>query len=161
MQRHIAGSCSVCCLSGPQPFLSESVFQPFSSQGVLVPGLNPQEAGLILPHWPFFCVQLSGLSRPLWRAAQSYGVINHSSWFCVICKFAEGAFHPLSRPLMEVLNSIGLSTEPWSIPLVTNPQVDFVLLIATPLHPFLQPVFNPTLVSTYLTCTLPVCLKSK
>ncbi|GAB0181629.1 hypothetical protein GRJ2_000628200 [Grus japonensis] len=57
--------------------------------------------------------------------------IIHFSRFCVISKLAGLHSAPSSRSLMKILNRTGPSIDPWTTPLVTGLQLDFVPLITT------------------------------
>lgn len=70
-----------------------------------------------------FVVPVSGVTT-IW-------CINYSSWFCIIWKIAEYALCPITRSLMMTLSSTGPTINPWGTPLVTDLQLDFVLLIIT------------------------------
>lgn len=49
----------------------------------------------------FLCAHFSSLSRCFWMAAQHYGVVNHSSQFCIITRLAEEECYPFIQIIDE------------------------------------------------------------
>ena len=99
--------------SAPNLYWCTQLFLP-RCRTPLLPLLN-------LIRFPF--TQLSSLSRSCWMAAQPSG---HSSQICIISKLAEGTFYPFIKVIVDILNKIGPSTDPWELPLATSLQVDSV-----------------------------------
>lgn len=57
--------------------------------------------------------------------------INCSSLFCIIWKIAEYALCPITKSLVMMLSSYHPTINPWGTSVVTEFQLDFVLLITT------------------------------
>lgn len=94
-----------------------SAFQLVRYQHVLVPGLFlPMVQDFVFPLLKFMAFLLSHLStlfKSLSMAAQPPGLPTAPPSF--ICRLARDAFVPSFWPLIMVLNSIGPSTDLWSI----------------------------------------------
>ena len=79
----------------------------------------------------FLWAHFSGLSRPLWMAADALGVsaAPHSFAFCA--NLLRVHFVPSLRSLTKMLNNFGPTINPWSTSLVAGLQMEFAPLITT------------------------------
>lgn len=120
---------------------------PGSFPAVVLPSWLPPRVHEVIPlHRQDFAFSLVDLHQialgPIFQPGNTS--LSHPSKFCITCEHAECVSIPSSRSLMKILTYIGPSVDPWGTSLVTEFQLDIVLLIRTLWgHPFHQ--FSATL----------------
>ena len=134
---------STCC-SPPVPllvhqrhqvFLCKAVLQPNVCQPVAVPGVVPSQVqGLAFLAVEFREVHVVLFLQPVQVSLNvSIAVLCNrwSSWFCVICRLAEGAFSPVTEVISEDAGQFYPRTDQGGTPLGTGFQLNFLSFMAT------------------------------